>query len=281
MPGSKKAPRENAKEVAERILHDVLNMADCKIKFDFDHVDCIEQGEESPSYPGVQTVYRKEILTGHVTVENAETLRRIGATEVAEGGRGEFIVEDKLKKRRTFAWVSDVGPASKKGDFSALVYPPIGLETEELEDFLNRSQIDVSKWGTDTFKSLAEFSEELVKGEATLTKQVDGRLVRVVDIVVLKVGKQKGGDVLVEVEETHKENKTPRKRLPAVKRRSDEHQVLAARRLIKTHLQISDNYIVIDPVVRIEEVVEGSTSYYGLPTLYRKRFMSATLSLQF
>jgi len=279
LPGNKKHPYENARQAAERLSKELLNMPDCGIEFDSD-VDNIEQSVESPSYPGVQTVYKKEVLTGRVTTKDKKVLDRIG---VAGAG---FTMKDLHKYTRSYAWYSEKECEDKKiklkvpkedGKFSALVYPPIGLEEEELNDFMTQNKVDVSKWGEGTYRSVAEFSEELVKGEATLIKRAEGQIVRVVDIVVLKIIDE-SARILVEVEEVGKGVSSKLHRFPAIKRRSDEHQFAAARRLITKFLHMDENTITIDnTLVRVVEELQESTSYYGIKTLYRKRFMSARL----
>lgn len=69
LPGNKKHPYENARQAAERLSKELLNMPDCGIEFGVE-IDHIEQSVESPSYPGVHTVYKKEILTGRVTTKD-------------------------------------------------------------------------------------------------------------------------------------------------------------------------------------------------------------------
>jgi len=282
LPGNKKHPYENARQAAERMSRELLNMPDCGINFTMEEIDHVEQSVESPSYPGVQTVYKKEILTGVVTAKDRKILERIGALGPGAG----FTIRDLHKYTRTYAWYTESECESKsiqlkvpreQGKFSALVYPPIGLEEEELNDFMAQNKVDVSKWGQGTYRSIAEFSEELVKGEATLIKGSDGQIVRVVDIVVLKLVGD-GGRVLVEVEENRKDVTQARKRFPAIKRRSDEHQFAAARRLISKSLLMDENSVTIDnTLVRIVEELQESTSYHGIKTLYRKRFMTAKL----
>jgi len=225
-------------------------------------------------------VYRKETVTGIRVGIDPAILGRLTATS-------GFRVEDANKYKRSYLWFSAAECRDKRvrmqattptGDFSALVYPPIGLEEHELNKYLAESRIDTSQWGTGLYKSLAEFSEELVKGEATLSKHSDGRPIRVVEIVVLKILEQTTGQILVEVEEANKGIALALRRLPAIKRRADEHHFWAARRLISMMMPLSDKYIDLDPAsIKVTEEEQESTSYFGLRTLYRKRFMAATL----
>jgi len=282
LPGHKKAPHENAVEAAQRLCRDMLAMADCRIEFDFQDSDHWEQEEESFSYPGLRTVYKKELILGRVTTKDKAVLQRVGAGR----SMGGFAIRDAQNYVRTYTWLSArdwhargvrLRFPTERGDISALVYPPVGYEEKEAKTFLEESKINMPAWGSGMYKTLAEFSEELVRGEASLVRQADGKLLRVVDIVVLKI-LSRTGRVLVEVEETFKESNQHRQRLPAIKRRSDEHQFLAARRLVTQFLQLSDLSVSIDPNdVRILDELQESMSYCGLPTLYRKRFMTARL----
>merc|ERR1712107_454720 len=173
-------------------------------------------------------------------------------------------------------------PKKKKSKLiSSLVHPSVGLNQGELDEYLSENKINVSVWGQGAYLSVEDFSEELLKGEAALVTQPDGQVMRVVDIVVLQLFRAGDRDVeiLVEAEQKHADGASPLNRLPAVKRRSDEHQLLAARRLI-ADMQIDANLVSLDPTnIKILEEQQQSTSYYGLPTLYRKRLLTAELAL--
>lgn len=280
LPGTKKAPHENGRQTTERVLRERLRMTDCKIQFDFMKGEAFEESEESPSYPGVRTVYRKEIFEGTITAIDMKTLERIGVIG------GSMVNEDQDKYVRTYTWLDEKTCAKQKvmlrapkstGDISALVHAPIGLAEEALQSFLVSNNVDVSKFGTAGNKTLNEFSEELVKGEAQLVRQDDGRVMRVVDVVVMQIVKP-SGEVLVEVSEQASGVTKALNRLPAVKRRPDENQFLAAHRVLNKVLRISSNMIGIDPKnVLIVEEQKQSDRYVGLPTVYRKRIITATI----
>merc|ERR1719277_570125 len=170
-------------------------------------------------------------------------------------------------------------PRQEEGDYSALVYPPVGLNEEELIQYLTENNVDLSKWGEGTARSVAEFSEELVKGESALLNQ-SGRIVRVVDIVVLKLVRKQDGieQLLREVEEKVSSKASPLDRLPATKRRADEHPFAAARRMISKHLHMDNNTVTLDPDdVKVSQEEQESTSYPGLLSVYRKRYMTAVV----
>merc|ERR1719469_371623 len=105
-------------------------------------------------------------------------------------------------------------------------------------------------------------------GESAIIRQNNGRVVRVVDVVILKLVRQaEDGDdqVLLEAEEKLGAQTTQLDRLPATKRRADEHPFAAARRMISKHLHMDNNMLTLDPDdVRIVEEEQESTSYPGM-----------------
>mmetsp|Transcript_71012 Transcript_71012/g.148538 ORF Transcript_71012/g.148538 Transcript_71012/m.148538 type:complete len:755 (+) Transcript_71012:238-2502(+) len=270
---SAKLPQESFRQAADRVAREMLSAPDVKITWGTDVQDS-EESTNLPEYPGIQTVYRKEMLVGELQNVSEAVMKQIG------GSTYNF-----KKGSRSFAWLTDKECNSKgivlqprKTDFSALVAPPIGLDEEELTEFLSKNSIDTSKWGTGTYKSLEDFSEELTAGESTLTKTAAGKIQRVVDIVVMQLVKKETGEVLVEAAETFKGSKQELNRLPAVKRRSDEHLFTAARRLVTKYLQLPDSSVTLDTTdVRVVEEEQESKAYLGLSTMYRKRFIKASL----
>jgi len=282
LSGAKKLPHENAMQTARRVVEERLTMKEAGIVFNSSSSECFEDDEDSPSYPGVRTVYRKEILEGTVTTTDAAVLERVGLP-----GRDHFQQEDSKSYTRYFVWLSEAQCIEKKIQFkapaeghevSALVSPPIGFEEEALHAFLKANKVDVTRFGKDGIKTLAEFSEELVKGEAALIARGDGKVIRVVDVLVMKLAK-KNGDIVVEVCETYAdESKKELKRLPAVKRRTDENPFWAAHRVLSKVLKINENMVEMDASnVQVVEEETTSKAYADLPTLYRKRIVSAKL----
>merc|ERR1712150_169758 len=90
---------------------------------------------------------------------------------------------------------------TKGADISSLVHAPVGFSEEDLYAFLKSSNIDPSSFGHSGIKTLAEFSEELMKGESQLVRVDKGtekeRLCRVVELVLLRIAKP-SGETLVE-----------------------------------------------------------------------------------
>merc|ERR1711974_209493 len=89
-------------QTAQKIVKDQLGMSDCEIAFDFTSKEYFEDEEESLSYPGLRTVYRKEIFEGRITSSDQTLLKRICAI-----GTGEMKVEDPKKSVRLFSWMTE------------------------------------------------------------------------------------------------------------------------------------------------------------------------------
>merc|ERR1712151_211430 len=62
LPGTKKEPHENTRQTAERVFTDLVGLKTDMVTFDVNKITRYEEEIESPSYPGVHTVYRKEIM---------------------------------------------------------------------------------------------------------------------------------------------------------------------------------------------------------------------------
>jgi len=282
---SKKLPHENGLETAKRLLSERMDMEEVGVSFKTER-EYFEEREVSPSFPGVNTVYRKEIFECIVTEKDPKVLARLGLGSVG----GSFSTEDKQHYNRTYRWCSEgeceklkikLRFASASEEVSKLVEAPVGYSEEELGQFLKDNNVDVERFGQDGNKTLAEFADELLSGKASLTKQVDGRIVRVVDLVVLDLMKE-DGTTLIEVSDT-KGNKepSPLNRMPAIKSRPDENMFYAAKRLLTRVMRISDVLVSIEAEsIMTFEVETPSSAYAGLPTIYRKVVVSATINSQ-
>jgi len=272
LPGTKKEPHMNSKQMADRIVAEMLDVGDAKVNFDFTTKEVFEELEDSPSYPGVQTVYRKEIIAGELTKPN------VGMQRV-----------DKNNLTKYFEWMSTTDcdkkdvryKAPADGDeVSGLVQAPIGMDEEALRTYLTKNNVDISKFGIGQAKTLKDISSELMKGESQLMLEQDGKLIRVVDVVVIKLVHNVSKSILVQTEQILPTGeKTMLKRLPGAKRRPDENQFLTARRILKRQLKIEENHVTLDAQnVQVVEEIKESMAYPGLRTTYRKRIITATLA---
>lgn len=286
LPGSKREPHESTKRAAERMLQEMRDATGMRVVLDFASREQFEEEEESRSYPGVVTVYRKELIEGRVVDAGEDLLQKLGL--VGHDADGGFATTHASGLITEYSWFAEEvcqsrsvklrAPAEGE-EISGLVQAPIGFSEEELLEFLQRNGVDVNQFGHGHAKTLKEFSTELIKGEASIMLARDGRILRIVDVVLLHVVKQGVGDLLMELQEKHTDGTIHGlNRLPGAKRRPDENQFVAARRCLRKHLKMDENYVDINQHdVRIIEEEKDSPSYPGIRTVYRKRVISAEL----
>jgi len=273
LPGTKKEPHENTKQTCDRIVKEMMNLGKAKVVFDFKAKEAFEKREDSVSYPGVTTVYRTELVDG--------------AFEDSGNKAEESIKTDSKGNTKIFNW-KDISTCKKEGiEFqrpdgddgtSALVNAPVGMNEEDLIDYLTRHKVDIAQFGVDKAKTLEEYSKELLSGTSSLVQDTDSSLIRIVDVVLLKLLNSKK-EILVQASQMY-EDQTEVKltRLPGTKRRLDENVFFAARRIISRDLQIDENNVTCNArdVESVEEEKQ-SLAYPGLRTVYRKRIVVAVL----
>jgi len=275
LPGTKREPYENTRDTAERIFKDLLGMGGCSVHFNFDGTEVFEEENDSPSFPGVRTVYRKEIVQVYVACSDASALAALGLPH-----GDPWKAEDSKHYIKHFEWMTEQQAISTQvklraegsEEVSGLVMAPIGLKEEDLRTFLASRDIDVSLFGTQTTKSIKEFSSDLIKGESSLLTK-NNKVLRVVDVVLLQIVNLTTGKVLVQMDNGHS---GPVGCLPGAKRRPDENQFLTARRILRRHLNIDENEVRIDR--RSCKYFEEERSSPGLPdaiqTVYRRRIIT-------
>jgi len=282
LPGTKKEPHENARQTCERVLKEFLNIDDLKmVKFDFSTVERQEEEIDSPSFPGVTTVYRKELVECKVVTTDPAQLAMVGLP-----GNKEFKAQDSQGNTKFFQWMTEP-EAEAKGvklrvsgsNISTLVRAPIGLDEEALEAYLKENNVDISKFGKDGAKSLKEISSELIKGETRILK-VGRELLLITEVVMLILTKGEGDtkETLVQAGQTWPDGKmSPQPRIPGAKRRPDENQFLCARRILRRQLEIDENAVIVDQNVGYIEEDRSNKNYPGLKTVYRKRVIKGTV----
>mmetsp|Transcript_21080 Transcript_21080/g.41158 ORF Transcript_21080/g.41158 Transcript_21080/m.41158 type:complete len:749 (-) Transcript_21080:283-2529(-) len=276
LPGTKKEPHENAMQTVRRVVKERLDFAECRVQIDFTKKETYEEDTSSPSYPGIRTVYRAEIFEGIITNMDASLLKRIGALD-----GGTHQCSDSKGYHRTYQWMTEAEcmrrdiklKIGETKDFSALVHAPVSPNEEEIKTQLRENGVTWQNWENGKFEIL---TEELARGEAALVK-VGEKLLRVVDIVVVKVMKE--ASVLAETEaEDATGKKTTLNWLPAVKRRPDENMFFAAKRCVTTYMWTDENAVTFNTSsVLIAEEEKESQTFPGLNSLYRKRIITADL----
>lgn len=283
LPGTKKFPHESSQETAFRVLQDLLGVTARAANFAFEDTEVYEEEMDSPSFPGVRTVYRKEIMEGHLKETDEATALRIGLLE-PEGT--DWSVQDHKGNLKSFAWMTEVEAHKKKvklmaegsEEVSGLVMPPVGFNEEDLVAYLASHNIDTESFGTGCAKSLKELSRELTSGQSSLLIDSSGKVVRVVDQVHLVVVSP-SDKVLVQVAYVTPDGaKHSLNRLPGTKGRPDESQFVTARHLLQKQIHIDPNQVRLDPgKAVIWEESRKSPSVPSLPTVYRRRFIEATV----
>lgn len=277
LPGTKKDPHENSKQTTERIVAQMLELGGAQVSFDYSNSEQFEEEEDSPSYPGVRTVYRKEIIEGRLE-EGAVVAKNDELSHQDATGNTKFFtwMEPEQCEREGIHFKSP----EEDGETSALVQAPIGLDEEALRIYLKLYKVDTEQFGQNHAKTLTEFSDELLKGDSSLMHDTDGSIIRVVDVVLLKLTNGENEKILVQAEQTYPDGtKVMLHRLPGAKRRPDENQFLAARKIVQRQLRIDSNHVTcgVRDVSSVEEEKQ-SLAYPGLRTVYRKRIVSARLS---
>jgi hypothetical protein len=249
----------------ERTLNNILGPHKSTARYGLKDTEVFETEEDSASYPGVRTVYRKELVKVHLAVSPGYSL--------------SFV--DEQGTRRFLSWWStsecrgiQLNAPDEPEGFSSLVPAPVGIDEDELRLFLRSGGVDLSDVG----RPLEDLSAELVRGECALRRRPDGGVLRVVDVIMLKLERVDTGEILIQTGEvsTCGQEGPARNLLPSGKRRPDENQFDAAKRILTSSLKIDENYINFDlNKATIAEEEGDSPSYPGLRTLYRKRIISA------
>lgn len=314
LPGTKKRPHENARQTAARIVKETLMMASDGVEFDLSSIVRFEREFESPSYPGVRTVYRKEIVEGFVCTSNAAQLAQVGLPNF-----GTWSSTGPDGNTKFFSWMTEAAAKAKEVEMKAdtassvspLVRAPVGLSEDALRTQLASTGIDVASFGqcrrapklivrtlskalglsedlldsqlsslgiAGRARTLREFSAELVRGEASLALGPNGGALRVVDIVLVALRRPGTRDLLVQTARREPTGqRTPLNRLPGAKCRPDEHHFLGARRILRKQLGIDESEVVFDSEVRAVQEQGYSSDYPGLETVLRKRLIFAQL----
>jgi len=276
LPGTKKEPHENARQTAERILTEMMNVDLSMISFDFSAVERQEEEIDSPSFPGVTTVYRKELVECKVTTPDKALQEKVGLPTMQE-----WSSTDPQGNTKFFQWLTEAQAEAQKvklsvhgSHISTLVRAPIGLDEEALKEYLKSCGIDITKFGQDGTKSLKEFSSELIKGETRLLQVPSGEILVITEVVMMILQNPETKETLVQTGQVWPDGKTSNQaRIPGAKRRPDENQFLCARRILKRQLEIDENAVRISQEVGYIEEDRSSRSYPGLKTVYRKRII--------
>lgn len=283
LPGTKRRPHESVRETALRVCSESLKLSTEDVEFK-GAAEMFDEQEDSPSYPGIWTVYRKHLLKAVIVAKDSTSLVKVGLpkgnpfeTELQESGGikiawGWF---DEKKCKKMGVKVSVSGEASR---YAGLVPAMMkDLTPEAVEGKFKKYEIDTSKYGIGEAKTFTEIANEVALGESDLMEE-GGKLIRVVSVVLLRL-QEPNGSFLIEHSSESKDGRTKQLlRLPGTKQRPHENSFRTARRVITTTLNFEDNMVTFDVAKSslLQEEKESS-SYPGLITVYRKNVVHARI----
>jgi len=283
MPGTKKFPHENAQETAMRVLKDTMGMGQCAVHFAFDEKEVYEEEMDSPSFPGVRTVYRKEIVQCYVEESNKETLEKVGLGHVRS-----YCAEDDKHNVKFLSWMSQQEVMEHKvklraegsEEVSGLVLPPVGLNEQDLARYLESHNIDISQFGQNGTKSLKNLSKELICADSFLLTDANGEVLRVLDQVMLQVVSPSGKILVCSAHVSPDGTRKEINMLPSSKGRPDESQFVTARRILRKQIRIDESQVKLDPTKsRICEEFGTASNLPWIKTVIRRRFIFASLMM--
>lgn len=283
LPGSKKETTENIRQTAERILEETLNLDPALVSFNLHLVINQEEELDSPSYPGLHTVYRKEIVTGTVESEDAELQKKFGLGVDATGWRASErgctrLLQWMTEEEAVAAYVKVDVESSVS---SSLVQAPIGLKEEELTAYLTELKVDVSQYGRQGAKTLKQLSDELVKGEVQVGTDKNGVPVVVSEVVNLCIHDPMRCEMLCQYKQLGSGDCAyEHLSLPCTTRRPDENEFLVAKRILKRRLRINPNTVILETKVRRLQEERSTNAYPGLIFVERELVITANLDPQ-
>lgn len=113
LPGTKRERNETPRDAVRRIRDELVESGDpgnMHMKFDFDKVDIYTEERDSETFPGLRTLYRIEIIEGHVTSVDPELRQSFGLEE--EGAI--FVRMTKKGDKKEFSWLTDADALDKQ-----------------------------------------------------------------------------------------------------------------------------------------------------------------------
>jgi len=278
LPGSKKETYENAAQTARRVLEETLNLDPSIVDLQLHHVGLQEEEQGSHSFPGLYTVYRKEVVMGFVSSKDPAMRLRFGLDT------GGFSATERGCTRK-LRWITEqeaeasnlkLQPGSGSNLMSSLVFAPIGLKEGELTEYLQSDlRVDVRQYGQNGAKTLKEFSEQLIKGEVHIVKGKNGAGYVISEVVNLCMSNQRG-DVLFQVKQEGPDGYVNDKLLlPCASRRPDESTFLVAKRIIRKSFLMNPNDVGLETEVRLLQEERSAMAYPGLSFVEREHVINA------
>ena len=135
----------------------------------------------------------------------------------------------------------------------------------ELEALLAASPIDLSTWGVDDAKTMADLWREIMAGETQLQVEPLRRVVSVVQVIIVR-----GNLVLVETQQVLQDGRTRSRELPpSEKMHPGEHPADAATRCLREELEVEPGEVeLVNTAHPPTRQSRASPSYPGLQTDY-------------
>mmetsp|Transcript_83129 Transcript_83129/g.243732 ORF Transcript_83129/g.243732 Transcript_83129/m.243732 type:complete len:779 (-) Transcript_83129:93-2429(-) len=283
LPGTKRRPWESVREAAQRLLSELLTMGDCNVDFNLEETEVFQEELESPSFPGVMTVYRKEIVPCVLQPMPSQVLEQFGLPD-----GNPWTAEDPRKNVKYLQWVTEAQAGlagvqlSARGseDVCTLVHAPIGYNEQALRSYLEEHGVDVANFGQGDHKTVRELSQELTRGQASIMTSKAGKVIRIVDIVALVIENPQTGELLVQTEQISPGGeKLPLHRLPGGNCRPDENHFLTARRILQKTLRIDEDLVSFSMSgVEHFEDMRKDVDYPGIWTTYRTHVLPVQMS---
>jgi len=285
LPGKKRLAWENRNVTAMRSLA-LSGFSGDNVSFTEER-EILIQKKQSPSCPGILTVYRRHVL--HMEIKEKYTaedkLKQMGWP------LGEpLVVQEKADKTLTWTWITKEefdkaqlleGDADMAVRYAAVVPAKIHdqMGHNKLREKFRRCGIDPNAFSDEKLEELAKEEES---GECTLVEQNmgDGKrtMKRVVKLTIVRVLNKKG-DVLVEVGKELRGKMTPHKKMPGIKQRLHENPFLAARRWLTSRLMVDDDEIHFDTKAGgVLEESGDSKGFPGLSSVYEKQVIQVRLT---
>ncbi|MBN1991507.1 MAG: NUDIX hydrolase [Anaerolineae bacterium] len=139
------------------------------------------------------------------------------------------------------------------------------MKQTQLKELLLAGGLDLTLWGRDHAKSVADLWQEIAAGEARLQTKPLLRLVSVVQVIIRRKGR-----VLLEIEQEFDDGRRRlRRQPPADKMKPAETYAEAARRCLAEELGVDRaNVTILESTYQQTKKITDSPSYPGLRTRY-------------
>mmetsp|Transcript_23273 Transcript_23273/g.51083 ORF Transcript_23273/g.51083 Transcript_23273/m.51083 type:complete len:441 (-) Transcript_23273:248-1570(-) len=173
LPGLKRERNETPKESIQRLMADKLKMANLTMSLNYDKTDVYTEEKESESFPGINTLYRMEIIEGYITSTDIGIRAEFELDEEA----GTFKVTDNKHNSRTYGWLTEDQALERQvklhggvlGMLTMPVLTPVGAVMSQTSGTMQQRIAEVSK-KVDSFfakdKKLLELEKHVANVEA-------------------------------------------------------------------------------------------------------------------